>query len=230
MQIVKGGLLKGAGALFGGWLGGKSASTPTRSTRPELVIPELAFPLGAPERASTPKPPPEPTPFPTPARFQRPKKADRRDETWLNRRGGESDAPLARVVMHEQVEGFLAYLRELEAAGEIDLSGAEITRGKIWRGAFSDVLAPLYIEFCFEYWMEAYRWDGTNGFAQRLRQRTDARRAKKLYAYTQRQGEEARLVFFRLLDPLPATPKWFVNRAAQLAASNVVDLQPRRAA
>lgn len=210
---------------------GQSAPAPTLNRQIAVLLPE---PIAEPAEL-TPAPPPEPTPgrfvLSIPPRFQRKKRADRRDEAWHNRRGNESDTPLARLPMHEQVEGFLAFLGKLEGEDELDLSGADITRGKHWRGAFSDVLAELYLEFCFTYWIEAYRWDGTNGFAQRLRQRVDPKRHKKLYAYTERQGEESRLVFFRLPDVLPAMPKWFVNRSAQFEANNVVPfVDERRAA
>lgn len=220
-----------ARSFLEGWFGrGQSAPAPTLNPTVVHLLPEPALK----PQELTPAFPPEPTPSPyamiIPARFQRPKKADRRDEAWHNRRGNESDTPLARLPMHDHVEGFLAFIGELEKSGELDLSGSEITRGKRWRGAFSDVLAGLYIEFCFTYWIEAYRWDGTNGFAQRLRQKLNPKRQKKLYAYTERQNEEARLVYFVLPESLPAKPKWFANRLAQLEATNVVPFADERRA
>lgn len=182
-----------------------------------------------PAALSTPPPAPEPTPFPIPKRFQRPKEAEARDDAWLIRRGGEADIPLAVLPVGLQVEGFLAYLGELEEARDLDLSGTDISKGTVFRGAFSHTLAPIYIDFCQEYWVQPHRWDGTGGFAQHLRQRTD-RKGKKRYAYTRHDGrDDARLVFFILPNALPRWPKWFLDRVAQLdAASGIVHEQQQQ--
>lgn len=193
---------------------------------PEPSVDDVSHALG-PDLASTPALAPEPTPFPIPKRFIRAKDAEARDDTWLIRRGGEADIPLAVLPLGLQVDGFLAYLGELEEAGDIDLSGTDISKGTVFRGAFSHSLAPIYIDFCQEYWVQPHRWDGTGGFAQHLRQRTD-RKGKKRYAYTRHDGrDDARLVFFILPNALPRWPKWFLDRVAQLDAAAGITHEPQ---